>query len=193
MATPSADHVLKQLGPQDTGQDIIETIDHILAALSNLPRWARVAFAARAARRAQKVVGPTSGDAKQVIDDAITLVETAASNGDVDAGVRAPGAGDDVRSVLARRDGSVRGFMALAAICATDVLAAYFMIKALPEKQKDMDTDVLYAAAGVAAAVVASGGNRRGLATDLDTLSKKTITEGYNDNTCVPPEVFGPL
>ena len=132
--------------------------------IKQLPRWARVAFAARCARLVRLLFKPEHGDV-EVVERAIVVAENAAHNAHVDAAAYHTAVVADADAYRAN---------AYAAAAAAAVVDA-----------------VDYANAASQAARTAAK-SRRHIRADFDKLLQASKAEGWTDETPVSPEFFGP-
>ena len=132
--------------------------------IEKLPCWARVAFAARCARRAQPLFQKQWPDAPA---EHVTAIETAigaAENATADADAAAKAAYAAAR-------------------------AAYAYVDTASASAADAYADTASAAAYAAQAGVPV----TSIARDFQTILEKSRREKWTDETPVPPSVFGPL
>lgn len=167
--------------------------------IAKLPRWAQVAFAARCARRVQPLYLRDSPDVLQhhadALDRAIALSEAAAINplsihepNESESFVRFSGAfaGANNASIVANKAGSLAATQAASA--ASGVLSA---------AHDNGSGNLRHVLIAVRNAIDAAGASKPNaiLAArrDYDLLVAAAEREGWDDNTPVPPEFFGPL
>ena len=153
-------------------------------AIRRLPRWARVAFAARCARRAQPIYQHFWPDAPEhhlrALDRAVRVAEQAAANAGPGVAAEAADAAYAAASEAARgapRDAADATYAAARAAHA-----------AMAAGHADT-TDAAYAAAdaGLAAGQIAA------VRQDFDTLLHLATNQRWTDDTPVPPSAFGPM
>lgn len=165
--------------------------------IAKLPMWAQVAYAARCARRVQPLFLTAWPDAPQepieAIEKAITLAEassaaTTASNSTSASDFRATAnaaahAAALVDSKAARAAGHAAAVAAETAAVATPGLIV------IPQPLVDAAslTDALTVATEGAAAVITRIRN------DFEVLRALAEREGWDDETTVPQQVFGPM
>jgi hypothetical protein len=168
-----------------------------------LPRWARVAFAARCARRVQPLFvsqWPDTPDKHvQGVDNAITIAERSAHN------ARAAVGGIDATAFAADavRVADDATIFAKAAAYAADTARAAATAALTVDDGGAASAAAHAANAALSAAVLAARGSvytvrasiqvgpqiRR----DFELLSRLADSEKWTDCSPVPPEVFGPL
>lgn len=142
--------------------------------IEQLPRWARVAFAARCARRVQPRFDAYWPEAPQKYIDAVDQAIVFSARVADDA------AADDAAVAYAyarEADAAAR-----AADAADDVAHAAYA-----------DADVARTAALAAADAAAYGGVGIQVRADFEHLLTQSQQEGWDDTTSVAPEVFGPM
>lgn len=161
------------------------------AELKQLPRWARVAFAARCAGRVRPLylhARPValSGDL-EAIDTAIAIAANAAAR-----------AAHAARADAARVDAYVddhyvdaAGHAARAAVLAARAAAAVHGARAAAAAHAAVH------AAGEAAAIAAGFANSdavaRAIRSDFESIRRRAADERWDDDTPVAQEVFGPM
>jgi len=157
--------------------------------IAQLPRWARVAFAARCARRVQPIFSAAWPDADewhvQRIEQAISIAEDAAFQ--ARSATIAPGIDNVKEAVVAALTS------ASAAVAAAD--AAYGAWLAATTAQTAADT-VAYVAADAARAAKGASFEREvvsGIRRDFARLKEMAEREAWTDETPVLSEFFGPL
>lgn len=154
--------------------------------IAGLPRWARVAFAARCARRVwpcyQLFWPDAPAEHAAAVIDAIAVTTRAAAVG-VPPHSRNAGDAALAASVAVRTDESGGEYAAAAALAAS--VAAVAAATAASEYAAG------YAARASAAAAVAAVHARHGMRVDFDALV--AAKQQWTDDTPVPPEFFGPL
>jgi hypothetical protein len=155
--------------------------------IAKLPRWARVAFAARCARRVLPLMERFWKNAPEhhleALDRVVSVAETAAANadyavaraGDADYAARAANVAYAVPADYVARAAARAAHAAIAAA------AAYAA-----------DTTV-YATDAARDAADADKRAVQAIARDFTTLLNAARVEEWTDNTPVPPSVFGPL
>ena len=159
--------------------------------IATLPRWARVAFAARCARRAQpfflKAWPKAPHKHLKSIEGAISLAEAA-------AGVAGADAADAADADAAAADAA---YAAYSAAKTADDAANAASAAAHAAHANAANANAAFAAAAAAAfaanANTAAGGDGDAIAQDFKLLLTKAITEKWTDNTPVPPSVFPPI
>jgi len=147
--------------------------------IGQLPRWARVAFAARCARRVLPFARTASTSVSQLIEGAVERVEK------VTRGVDLPN--PHLFTRLRGDERSLLGTVADATVSAVISSAKASIVAALGEG----GTELL--AASFAVAAFESGDLRPHIRRDFDLLLRLASAYGWTDDTPVPPEVFGPL
>ena len=155
-----------------------------LAEILQLPRWARVAFAARCARRVLPQFNANWPDAPpeyaQAVESAVSIAESSARNATVDLV-----SGPMRAAYAAARDADTyhlaRSAAYTAAIAANTAGAAFF--GATPAD----------AAEEAAAAAVEAGASASQIRADYNLLRYYSWQHGWTDETPVPPEVFAPI
>lgn len=180
--------------------------------IRQLPRWARVAFAARCARRVLPLFqshrpGPGAPDEHtSSVVVAIEAVEQVAARAPSSAPARvaviyaaaAAARATHAAAYAAPRGGAARAARAARAAAAT-AHATAVAADAPPDapRARNAARAVAYAAAaGAHAARAAAYGHRsidRSIGQDFIKLKNAARAGGWTDNTPVPPEVFGPL
>jgi len=151
-----------------------------------LPRWAQVAFAARCARRVQPLILHDWPEAPQIfldnIDKAITLAEASAA---------------DPASASEKADAATFARAAYAAYAADAAAAraAYAADAARAAYADDAAAAADAARAAYAAADAATFARVavRAIRADFELLGAFARREGWDNDTPVPPEVFGPM
>jgi hypothetical protein len=147
-----------------------------------LPRWARVALAARCGRRLQALLAATPGvtrDQLRVIDRAVGAAELSAAYGI---------SCDDARDAALAADRLHERFQ-YGEIMALPIASAV----ACCVSKGGQYPDAVSAAAAFEAAVAAAkfGGMAGQVRGDLELLARLTLFEEWTDDTPVSPEVFG--
>jgi hypothetical protein len=173
--------------------------------LQKLPRWARVAFAARCARRAQRLLtrapSEMAGPIGQTVEAVITLAERFGSDGRpcmglegaitaVEGHARAAASSVQARSFWggsgtvsvsqAVRDAVIRAAAAAARAASETSTSAYWASQAV-------------ALAGEAGQAFKAADFPAGIERDFRLLREATDREGWTDETPVSPNVFGTL
>ncbi|AWM38874.1 hypothetical protein GobsT_28970 [Gemmata obscuriglobus] len=167
----------------DAGLTLVPSRQDIAA----LPRWARVAFAARCARRVLPVIKKLWTDSPKPLlpslDKAVRVAETAAADRNV-------GGGSVATTHVARADGAAD---AVAAVCAADSAraAAY----AADAAHADVVRGAVTAAVTclLRASTVGNVGHLAAPARDFDALARRAKSERWTHDTPVPPSTFGPM
>jgi len=163
--------------------------------IEQLPRWARVAFAARCARRVQPLYVIAWPDAHKNhirdIDAAITLAEEAAENAVKNAKISLAAAGNAADSAGYVGDDidayHAVGYTAVRAATYAAATAAFAADSANPVEDAISISNVV--AAAREAVFIEITHVRR----DLDLLLAKALEEKWDAKTPVPPTVFGPM
>jgi hypothetical protein len=171
--------------------------------LEKLPYLARVAFAARCARRVQALLGRGSPDVPEgfweAVDHAITLAERAGADG-------WPGAG--LAKAVEEAERRARGALGVAQVwaCGTGsgsvppsapvrravaYTAAAAACAALETSVRATSKAMVYAEEAARAANAVHVGP--GMVNDFETLKEAAGREGWEDDHPVPPEFFRPL
>jgi hypothetical protein len=167
--------------------------------LRKLPRWARVAFAARCARRVLPLINryweAVPAEHLRALADAIRITETIAASAtrDDDSSYAAHDAARSAHMAVCRAD-ECRRLRAVTAIAGAAEAARAAVASATV-------ADVIHAHTAVVAAVesmyqVITVGTVENLATparDFDRLCRIAEKEKWTDDTPVPQSVFGPL
>jgi hypothetical protein len=176
----------------------MDFVESFVESLLRLPRWARVAFAARCARRVQRYSTGTwinlNTEHWTGIEDAIRTAEMAATHrGNPFSAIPIP---------------SLCAIFAATAVAAAHATATAAHMEAITEGADydgvDIDSMTAWhstahlAAATFSAACSASRGNlayeaRVAMLKDLETLRSVAQRDGWTDDTQVPPEFFEPL
>ncbi|MBN9121796.1 MAG: hypothetical protein J0I06_22090 [Planctomycetes bacterium] len=150
-----------------------------IAKIAKLPRSARVAFAARCARRVLPLVKHYWPNAPEhhlkALDRAVSVAENAA---------------DAARSAA---DAAARASAAARAARAADAADAAHAADAAAYAAAALAGDAAYAAAAAAAAYAAYATARRFIARDFKTLVEAAAAGKWTNQTPVPPTVFGPM
>lgn len=153
--------------------------------IATLPRLARVAFAARWARRVLPLVKPREGAPSVPWNDLNTAVS------DAERAAASPSNADRDSDVKSRP----RGFWDPIKDDVPDGLLSDWNLD-LPTLENDLRRNKMVDATVGSAAEVATA-HRDALAfaarSDFDRIAGRAIKEGWNDDTPVPPDVFGPL
>lgn len=153
--------------------------------IAKLPRWARVAFAARCARRVLPLFqagwpeAPT-GRIKAVIKA-------------VEAAERGPDGSHIVTHASAAATAASARGATIAAKMATVAAITTAAVKSAANAATDAAAYVVYMAVDAAAEAAASTAADVAIRADFDHLVATSIAEGWTDQTDVTPEVFGPL
>jgi hypothetical protein len=172
------------------------TVERLEGKVAKLPRWAKLAFAARCVRRVQPLLGAGPADVEgEPVARAIALAEGAATRAgvgiDPDELAGARDAADQRALVLAsesRDDARMRAVVAEAASVAAD--AAYGSIvhsegkDVVEAAQHTQEASELAGVGELAATAVLR---------DLDLLLEAARLQSWTDDTPVPPESLGPL
>jgi len=175
---------------------------------ANLPRWARVAFAARCARRAQPVfrfvLGAIPMEHGDSIEDAISIVEQAAKKGrmpeadptlllkKVGAAVEVLGGFDlpGYKNIDDMTLAECAKFAARSAYCALEVLITN-------DTNSTAGASLFCAFACSYSEATASGGLKRSAFRETKRDHRLLLTaaanRGWNDNTPVSEDFFGPF
>lgn len=170
--------------------------------IQKLPRWAQVAFAARCARRVERVVLDLtlSQEKKSAVIRATDLAERAAadpasasSEADEKAAMQAAaGATHAANTCLDNKSANeAASASAMAAYAAAYAISANYA-KAAEASSASLSTDRVADAARTAA----SAGHSRTaelIARDFASLLQHAIQQKWNDQTPVDPSVFGPM
>lgn len=181
--------------PREDAERLLPTAEE----LATLPRWARVAFVARCARRVQPLFTQLWSDAPkervEAVDSAITISERSAA--------RASAAATDA----ARADAAEAAANAANAVDVANVRAAYVAYSAA-RAASAIHADSFHAAARAASAAnaaadaAAAAGNDvhaaqaatvAAMRRDFELLKAAAKAAKWTDDTPVPPEFFGPL
>jgi hypothetical protein len=176
--------------------------------IARLPRWARIAFAARCARRVFPLFSYQWKSAPKALSDAVSLAlesaeATAARKG---ANASRASAAANRATAAASSARSVEAPLAAVAVADAASAAACAARAALADLGTDDDYDPLTllllddtsadaaSAAVIAAdyAGVANGHIVAAIRRDCDIVASLTRSEHWTDNTPVPAEVFGP-
>jgi hypothetical protein len=166
--------------------------------IQSLPRWAQVAFVARCARRVQPIFSAAWPNAPQ---EHIIAIEKAISGAEAAAARASSAAFDLIESGLGA------GAAALAAGLSSPAyevgMAAEYALGAaagpLIESSINVASRVAEAFASATRAAIRTGSGSLWLATgvaiyrDFERLKASAMVKGWTDETCVPPEFFGPL
>lgn len=156
--------------------------------IASLPRWAQVAFAARCARRVQPLFVHYWPDAPQqhidYIDEAIRLAESSAANHAVSDTDIAANIATAVAYTAAEADIFPYGAAADAAAAASNALYASVNVSS---------SSAAYASSSSAASTSTSGAVSAGIWADFELLKELSQREKWDNETPVPPEVFGPM
>lgn len=162
--------------------------------IEQLPRWARVAFAARCVRRAQSALLVSYRPeyfrrSFDEIDQGIRIAETAAANG----------------TLLKRNPAEAMSIAKAAFSSNQDTLghvarAAYHLIRSMTKEESAGRTEKAIGASLQAIQSASSIDTKRAASAienafhhDLAYITKLTSSRDYTDTTAVPPEVFGPM
>ncbi len=155
------------------------------AEITKLPRWARVAFAARCARRVQPLYGtntpPPIPRYIEAISRAIRLAESCAAQASVEPIEFTTAVSDAYSARVGTSDPSYS--VARAAMNAADC----------PPKPAEAAEIVRQAVDAANQAVSAVTSIASDLRRDFDQLLNLALTDRWHASTPVPPEVFGPL
>ncbi|MDY3551315.1 hypothetical protein R5W24_000390 [Gemmata sp. JC717] len=155
--------------------------------IAALPRWARVAFAARCARRVLPVIKKLWTDSPKPLlpslDKAVRAAEAAAA-------ARTVGAGAVAATHIARADGAAD---AVAAVCAAD--AARAAAYAADAAHADVVRGAVTAAVTclLRASTVGSVEHLAAPARDFAALARRAKGERWTHDTPVPASEFGPM
>jgi hypothetical protein len=163
-----------------------------------LPRWAQVAFAARCARRVQPLILHDWPDAPQVfldnIDKAITLAEASAAD---------PASASEKTSAATRAFAfafaatRASAFVDDAADAAADAATRASAASAFVDDAADAAAFAFAATRASASATRAFAAFARAavraIRADFELLGALARREGWDNDTPVPPEVFGPM
>lgn len=147
--------------------------------LSRIPIWARVAFAARCAKRALPLSHPISGVAA-----AIEIAERAAAYAAAAAKAAAFAYADAARPAAAAAGAKAAAYAYAAAARPAAGDAAYAAAQA---------ADAAYAAAKAADGAYAADAAYAAMQRDYELLRETSVSEHWTDDTSVPPEFFGPI
>jgi hypothetical protein len=164
-----------------------------------LPRWARLAFAARCVRRARRLLQGAEESVK-IIDRAINLVEQASRKGQADEQLAdaaaavytlalnaveySGGKADEEDALIVTCTvAHAAAFAAEAATIATAKMAAYLAAQSVDFA---IQAHLVAGAELVADAMAAMRG-------DLEQLQEAVTSEGWGNLMPVSPEFFGPL
>jgi hypothetical protein len=166
-----------------------------------LPRWARLAFAARCVRRARRLLQGAEESVK-IIDRAISLAEQAARKGQADDQLADAAAAAYTLALNAVEFGSTSGkaeeddalivtctvahaaaFAAEAATIATAKMAAYLAAQSVDFA---IQSHLVAGPEHVGDAIAAMRG-------DLELLQEAVSSEGWGNLMPVAPDFFGPL
>lgn len=167
--------------------------------LEQLPRWARVAFAARCARRVQPIFilawRQGSENRARAVEKAITVTENAAKNGFVTSSIASVAAddaadsADDVYSTASEQYSNAGRAAARAAAYAADAADSAGRLEL-----HIRDTDAGFAARAASSAAEASKGESvRAMHQDYETLAALKKARRWKDTTKVDPDLLGPL
>lgn len=152
--------------------------------IAKLPRWARVAFAARCARRVLPLYKHHWPDAPEEyvadIVNAVEIAEQSAAAGYADTRAAARAAADAARAA------------SVAADFANADPAAYTAAHTASDAAADAAADAA-TARGAATDTAAWLAGKPIIVRDFQTLLARVNAENWTDNTPVPPKVFGPL
>jgi hypothetical protein len=171
--------------------------------VEKLPHLARVAFAARCARRVQKLLGQFSAEISEefleTVDHAILLAEVSSTDGRPRAGLGAAVEEAERRARGALGAGQIRSSgngSALVALSApvrraVAYAAAAAACAAMETSARAASKAVAYAEEAVHAANAAPV--RAAMAGDFERLREAVRREGWQDEKPVSPEFFGPL
>ena len=157
-----------------------------LEDIQKLPRWARVAFAARCARRVQPLFaarrpGATAKDIAAV-DHAISRAEQSAGGAVSTADAYVTAAGDAAQAYAAAPEVDAAALVARAATRAAYSTAAYTSAAAAAYTAYTDAAEATEAAEAAAA-----------IRCDYDLLCALSQREAWDDDSPVPPALFGPL
>lgn len=161
--------------------------------LAELPRWARVAFAARCARRVQPLYAHFGDDLSEAnlaaVETAIDLSERAAASASIDAGE-----GEAASNAADAAVGIATGANAAALTAVAAIDAAMITVTC-----SDLD-DALPAVCLSAISAAAASENRgfvqatvSAIWLDFDLLRASAERDSLTDDSPVPPDVFGPI
>ncbi|HEY1190667.1 MAG TPA: hypothetical protein VGE74_23750 [Gemmata sp.] len=163
--------------------------------IEELPRWARVAFAARCARRVLplfRVSWPDAPDKELVaVTTVIEFTERAAAVGEALAESAEAAAYAATKAAVTASVAKATAAQAIAR-CATraaQAIGGAAHAYALPGSDAEATAEAVEAAIEAAIDWVITPDARR----DFDYLSRQAEAQRWDDNTSVPPEVFGPL
>lgn len=152
--------------------------------ITQLPRLARIAFAARCARRVQplfQLFWPTAPRKyRTAVAKAIDLAETAGTGGDISANAYA--------YAFAAADAADAARAAAAAQAAKAAVYAARAVNAVNATYAYDATDV-----ALVADTTATSSNAALIRRDFELLRSLAMKENWDDQTPVRPEVFGPM
>jgi hypothetical protein len=160
--------------------------------ISRLPHWAKVAFAARCARRVLPLLKYAWTEATEpdlgTVENDIQVAELAAVH------ARPAARGGDVDSVAAALAAHLAGFPAARAVARAAFRAAS---AADVDPSEDLGDSTLAAAEAAESAAEAAGVLRvdilPALRNDYDSLVRQSIVRKWSDDSPVTSDVFGPL
>ncbi|HVL12719.1 MAG TPA: hypothetical protein VM529_09145 [Gemmata sp.] len=166
--------------------------------VAKLPRWARVAFAARCARRVFPLLSfawrEATSEHRGAVGQAITVAESSATQGRTHTGTEL--ALRDSLVVAERASASSPQSPKIAVIVINAARVAAFSAKdrlspAVENRYAATAGDLATGAASVIP--LAEAALRNNMRRDFDHLARLAEAYEWTDDTPVPPEVFGPL
>ncbi len=164
--------------------------------IRKLPRWARVAFAARCARRVLPLFRhfwPTAPSAHiRAVSNAVSIAEHAAATRATRATCAAAVADADAAAAAAydTGDDTTAADVAFAAAAAAAATRATTVADAVADEDANAAATT---AADAAYAAAADEDARKLIRADLKTILNECASGGWGDNAPVPPTVFGPM
>ncbi|MDR3637588.1 MAG: hypothetical protein P4L84_27530 [Isosphaeraceae bacterium] len=150
--------------------------------IGSLPRWARVALAARCGRRLQQILAAAPGVTREhlrVIDRAVGAAEVSAAYGIVC---------HDARDAALAADRLHERFQYCETMALPIVSAVACCVSKAAQYPDGVSTAAAYEAAVAAAKFGGMAGQVRG---DVQELRRLALDEEWTDDTPVSPEVFG--
>ncbi len=157
--------------------------------IAELPRWARVAFAARCARRVLPLFEHFWNDAPR------RAIESLKWALDVPEGIAATGTGLDYEAGGAAGEAAVLDRMATpyGTACYTAAAISFAGDAAVIELNSEQSLDVGQAARSAVDAAQPIQNVTPPIRRDFDHIARLAEWQKWDDDTPVPPEVFGPL
>ena len=161
--------------------------------IATLPRWARVAFSARCARRVLPLFGYHWPEAPAHHQRAITRAVSVAENVGYVAGAAYAGVADATYAVAADATYAVR--TAADAARSAGRSAADAVAAAADAATRSAARAAVRAAAAAVRAAAADAADmaRAAIRYDFNGLRERANAEKWTDDTPVPPTVFGPM